>query len=209
MPRLLHYLLNTAVALTMGSLSMSRASGGIIYSDFGAGDTYNLTAGPSVGGSAGAFGVNIIEGAAFTAGFTETLTEIDAPFFNQGWPGMFNLELHADNGSGEIGALLESFQNVGPATTAGGIFSVYSSLHPLLTAGNTYWLIATPADTSTAVYWNENSIPSYGTTYQDINGSVGYSTNSLLPTFRVLGASAVPEPSSLLLGLAGLVSGGA
>ena len=209
MPRLLRFLLNTAVAMTLGNLSMPTASGGIIFSDFGPGDTYNLIAGLSVGGSAGAFGTNISEGAAFTAGFTATMSEIDAPFFNQGWPGIFNLELHADNGSGEIGALLELFQNVGPATPAGGIFSVQSSLHPLLTAGNTYWLIATPADTSTAVYWNENSIPSYGTTYQDQNGSVNYATNSLLPAFRVLGASAVPEPSSLLLGLAGLVSGGA
>ena len=209
MPRPLHCFLIMSVALTLGNLCASAANGGTIFSDFGPGDTYNLAAGPGVGGSAGAFGVNVLEGAAFTAGLTGTLSEIDAPFFNQGWPGIFNFELHADDGTGKIGALLESFDNVGPATPAGGIFSVYSSLHPILTAGSTYWLIATPADTSTAVYWNENSIPSFGTTYEDVNGTGNYSANSLLPAFRVLGASAVPEPSSLMLGLAGLVSGGA
>jgi hypothetical protein len=195
-----HRLSMATAALGLGLFCALPARGGIVFSDFGPGDTYNNTIGGySIGGASGAFGQVDIQGATFTAGLTGTLSEIDVPFNNQGWPGLFNLGLYANDGTGKVGALLEWFQNVGPATTSSGIFSVSSSLHPLLTTGDAYWLIATPADPSTAVYWNENSIPTYGTMYTDINGSVAYLTGQLLPAFRVIAATSVPEPSSLLL----------
>jgi hypothetical protein len=204
MNRLYYSLSIVTAALAFGLPCTTSARAGILFTDFGPGDTYISSAGYSIGGASGAFGQLNIMGATFTADLTGTLTEIDVPFFNQGWPGIFNLALYADDGTGKVGALLESFQNIGPATPAGGIFSVDSSLHPLLTAGDAYWLIATPASSSTAVYWNENSIGSYGTIYTDSGGSVNYSTDSTLPAFRVIGATSVPEPSALLLGLGGL-----
>jgi hypothetical protein len=210
MIRLFHTLSIVTAALGLGFFCTSPVHGGIVFSDFGPGDAYLSPGGYSIGGASGAFGQVNIQGATFTAALTGTLSEIDAPFNNQGWPGLFNLELYADDGTGKVGALLESFQNVGPATPSSGIFSVYSSLHPLLTAGDAYWLIATPADSSTAVYWNENSIPIYGTMYVDSNGSANYLADQLLPAFRVIAATSVPEPSSLTMGFISMaVLGGA
>jgi hypothetical protein len=204
MIRLCHRLRIVTAALGLGLVCAASARADVVFNDFGPGDAYNTLGGLPVGGSSGGFGQLDISGATFTAASTGTLSEIDVPFFNQSGPGIFNLELHADDGTGKVGALLESFENIGPATASQTIFSIVSTLHPLLTAGDAYWLVATPADPTTAVFWNNNSIGATGTIYEDFNGSVNYAPGEILPTFRVIASASVPEPSSLVLGVSGL-----
>lgn len=194
-----------ALGLSLACLPAARAD--VIFTNFGPGDAYDTGSGLTISGVTSPVGATYIQGSNFTAGVTANLSEIDVPFFLAAGSGLFNLGLYADDGTGHLGSLIESFQNIGPAVNSpGSIFSVSSALHPLLSAGVSYWLIASPADTGSWVAWDFATTGATSTVYTSLDGSASYNADRGSPAFRVIGAS-VPEPSSIaLLGLGGVAA---
>ena len=203
MIRMFHRAAIAALGLGLACLPSARAD--VIFNDFGTGDAFQGGTGLTIAGAASTVGSTDIQGATFTAGVTANLGEIDVAFFYAQGSGKFNLGLYADDGQGAPGTLLESIQAIGPAPAGlGELIAASSSLHPLLTAGTNYWLIASPSDPASWVGWNFNSAGATGTGYLNIDGDPFTLPDQVLPTFRLIGAS-VPEPSSMaLLGLGGL-----
>jgi hypothetical protein len=115
------------------------------------------------------------------------------------------LSLYADNNNYPA-ELLESyiFTPTIQFTTCCSLETVLSTTHPLLTAGQAYWLIATigsrlfPAPPENL--WNENSIGALGVSYSDGNVFVG----GPLGAFRVE-SFVVPEPEARKLFFVGLL----
>lgn len=87
-----------------------------------------------------------------------------------------------------------------------------SELHPLLTAGTQYWVIASTPIDNTGAGWNFNSIDDRGPhAFRSQSGGWSWQVeHNLRGAFRILGSPAeqpIPEPATLLLlgfGLAGL-----
>ena len=106
------------------------------------------------------------------------------------------------NAGGVPGSILESF-----ALTGNSRFPVLrtgtSTLHPLLTAGTTYWLVLTPGDSVGGWYFNNQGLN--GADYTHDNGTTWATDTQLTPAFDINGTTTgVPEPSSALLFLTGL-----
>lgn len=176
----------------------------VVYSNLGPGDSFNTGVGWTISGAASSVGAEFVAGTSFVAGSTASLTQIDVAFFLAGGTGAVDLALYADNGSGQLGALMESYSNVGPISGTAGIVSAASSLNPILTAGQTYWVVASPVDSGSWVAWNQNSTGALGSMYFQANGSGHYSADQYEGAMRVLG-QAVPEPASRVLCGLGLV----
>jgi hypothetical protein len=121
----------------------------------------------------------------------------------------------AADGGGVPGPSLEKVGSVTvPTLSLGTIYSLNSSLHPLLTAGSPYWFILQPTDPNSdvAAGWNLSSpaITGLGAqTFDPAQGSWGTNSATTLAAFEINGTpvgSAVPEPCTLtLLGVGGLL----
>ena len=194
---MIRFFLVAAVATMLVGPPSARAA--VIYSDFGPGDTFTPSQGFGIRGS-NVFGGSVSQGAMFTAGATGLLGEIDVAFFYASGSGQFNLSLYTANSSGQLGTLIETIMGgvVPTSDTSGAVIVESSLLHPLITAGTSYFLIASAANSQTNVAWNYNSTGTTGTLYSSDSRGVTYSSSTILPTFR-LQTSAVPEPSSLVL----------
>jgi hypothetical protein len=168
----------------------SPAYAATIYSTFGPGDSYETTAGWTIGGG----GQEIA--ASFSPGFDATLDSIRlAQFFVFG-TNDFTVYLAADGG-GEPGTAIESF--FGVPFTEGGILTLPSALNPFLNAGSTYWLVVTAPDLLASWgAWNYNDQGLSGFSYR-AGGDWTASTVGETPAFEVNGTAAVPEPATLLL----------
>jgi len=96
---------------------------------------------------------------------------------------------------------------LGPIGT-NALLDFNSATHPLLTAGTTYWLVAT-TDDSTVAEWNVNNQNIHGTYYSIQGGRELLIPDQLVGAFQVSGDLMVPEPASvtlLALGIVGLAS---
>ena len=181
------------VPLILASLA-PQAKAAIIYNNLASGDFVptegELIIGPSVGTP-----TNVTT--SFVAGVTANLTDIDFPvsYFLTG-RGFFDMTL--TNSSNTVleswGGLPAPFNPVGSTFPPVPVSDLTSSVHPLLTSGDTYTLTASAFDGFTDVFWDLDDSLNPGVT-------VG---------LRVLGTpSATPEPASLtLLGTGLLAFGG-
>ena len=194
--------LPAAVALALAVLA-GPAQGGLIYSTFGPGDSYDA-AGHPVGTSE-----NYMNAVSFTPVTTVTFdsARLGVAYLG-GATNAFTVSL-ANDSVGMPGSAIETFS--GLVFPSPGIVTVTSGVYPALAAGTTYWLIVhavDPSNTIGATLRNDQGIvggwahTESGAWYtgSDVTGS------NATPAFDVSGTEVVPEPSTLaLVGGAGLL----
>jgi hypothetical protein len=159
--------------------------------------------------------------AAFTPVSDAIFTGVDFAAELLGQPGDLTVALRVTGASGTPDAALETFTVAAPAFPS--LVSIASSLNPVLNAGTEYWLDISSA--STAAWWLDNDQGMDGLLAQKQNGRgfvllTDYEGNPpIQPAFRInddpLGLTSTsaaladpvhaPEPSSLLLVIAGLL----
>jgi hypothetical protein len=201
-----------SIVLTLASaLFASNAPASVLYSD------YNPAVINSFPSEVEAFtspGGTALTGAEFTPAQTGTLTSLTAPvgFLSLGGTGTMEFTLFAGLpnplspvdpfNSTPLDTLTATF-NAPVDVIQNEIFS--STLHPLLTAGQNYWLFVTPNSLSGASEWGLPSPGTSGMTETATDSVAGLSFNAsaqTLPAFEIAGqAAAAPEPdSSVALG---------
>jgi hypothetical protein len=186
-----------------------------LFTNFGAGFSYNIADGNPVG--SGFDGNAYVEGETFRSGSTADLSTVELALSDTGGStDTINVALHADAGD-KPGATLESWSipggTVGPFGTNNPPIVLISLLQPLLIAGDQYWLTAGSPITS-AYVWNFNST---GANADHANSTDNGATWFIGPSgfftpgaFEVDGTASVntPEPSSILLLLTGFAGSG-
>jgi hypothetical protein len=190
------------------------AQGGVIYTSFGAGNAYdtNLNNAFVIAGASSAFGATFTGGSSFVASTTATVDHVDLAVRTSsifGSDGNFSVQLWTSTGSGSglaIGTMLGSYSATAPSTAT--VLTVATPNHPTLTAGQTYFLIAVPADANSFVGWFANNQSLTGQIYESQNGTVDY-RNFTLTAFDVISpAVGIPEPSLACLSLIALGAAG-
>jgi hypothetical protein len=202
-----------AFAVLAGGAGPGRAD--IIFDNFEPGDKYITESGRAVG-FASPIGVFEVATAFTVAGGSFTLDQITLAVSLQGGLNLLDVAIAASDG-GLPGAVLETFHfdgAMGPLGSDNPPLVAGSVLHPLLTEGSQYWVIASASGATTAV-WNFNSTGGTGPTATREDGGV-WSLDDVQPlqgALRVSGTPAagpdppaVPGPSSLALLVAGAVS---
>ena len=193
-----------------------------IFSNLGPGDSFGMTSGWVVGNRTTPFGSVTLEvAAAFTPASDAIFTGVDfaAELLEQ--PGDLMVALLVTGDSGTPDAALETFTVAAPALPS--LVSIESSLNPVLNGGTEYWLDISSA--STAAWWLDNDQGIRGPLAENQNGQgfvllTDFAGNPpIQPAFRINGdplgstntfaaladPAETPEPSSLLLVIAGLL----
>lgn len=186
--------------------SAGAAQGAVLYSNLGPGDSYFTSAGtyPVWNLSSGGF---IHRAASFTVPGSGTVQfgSAELGFHLQNGSNSANVRLAAD-ASGLPGSTIESINITLPAPSATpGLVTATSATNPTLTAGSTYWIIASVNFAQTMATWGPNSTGAMGgnaTRTNFMNGQWISQGPSGVPSLRV--NSLVPEPSTALCAMLGL-----
>jgi hypothetical protein len=206
--------LTAPALLTLLFAAVPAARAGIVYSNFGAGFSYNTSEGNFIGNGLDGSGSNYAEADTFTASAAYTVTSLEIALSNYSGTNTDELQvsLSADSGSGSPGAVLASF-DVLPGTLGmfGGSNAPLTFTAPAgitLAAGGQYWVsVADIGGGSDSNVWNWNSTGDSSPQAISTDGGTTWFSPSGLPAgaYQVDGivASSVPEPSSLQLLLAG------
>jgi hypothetical protein len=191
-------------------LLLTTASGvraGIVYSNFGAGNSYNTSVGWTLGNDFS--GDNIAVGDTFTVSQTGTLSQITVALTFDFGVNAATISLRSDLG-GTPGAVLESWSvsslppdngNPQPLTTVTDVSNA------ALVAGTNYWVVVSTT-ASSGVTWMWNNIGTGGnpvagnhaTSYD--GGSTWSASNDSQSAFSVtenLPTASTPEPGTLTL----------
>lgn len=173
------------------------AHGAIIYTDYPkfTGNSYTV-----YGSGSETFKQSIA--GVFVPAATSTFTSAELGLFLNGNnvnSNNFTVSLNADN-SGVPGAAIETFSNVVVPLNNSTDLTLNSVLHPTLTAGTSYWLVAIAGNSATQGLWSfASSSTPMGTVGSSDDGGASWvaSTGQTLPVFQINGV--VPEPASLSL----------
>jgi hypothetical protein len=198
-----------AAVLGLTFLGVGTARAGYSYSNFGPGNSFDTTQNDAfvIAGASSIFGAAYGGGSSFTPTTTGAITEIDvavSTYLGLG-NGGFTLQLWTSTGSGTslaVGTMFDSYNAVAGSTA--GVVSILTPDDPVLTAGQTYFLIAQPLNANSVVLWYQNSTGASEQIYESKNGVADYKSEALT-AFDLVSPSVVPEPSSLVLcGIASL-----
>jgi hypothetical protein len=173
-------------------------AGTIIYSDFGAGQAYDNSAGWNVGA-----GSSVATG--FDPSASGTLSQVDVALENLGAIEPLSIMVETDSGGTPSGTVLDSWMlSTSSIASMPQTYTLSSSLNPALTAGTEYWLVLSSTDPNDSYAWMENST---GTTGKDYNNGSGWQIQPSLvtPAFDVeTGSASVPTPEPATLGFTAL-----
>jgi hypothetical protein len=177
-----------------------RASGGVVYTNLGAGGSFD-----------GNDQFTVASDDALAVQFTPTanfiFTDAELALVHKLGTNLYDVSLATDS-AGLPGTILETIalNGVLPTSTP-ALVTATSSLQPLLAAGSSYWLIVSAPDTGTQGGFAINSIgdlPNNNFAFSNTNTPLGPWTIDNLdqnrPAFQINGSLVpVPEPSSLFL----------
>jgi hypothetical protein len=212
-------LLRKFFALLCISIASSIAQASPIFSNFGAGYSYNANAGHFLGD--GSFGgiSNYAQASAFTASSNAALGTIIialSDVFDAGQPASVTVALQADSGHNTPGNLLESFaiaaHALGGLGNANPALTLSSLTHPLLSSGMQYWVSASTS-LANILAWNFNSTNDLTNNVETLSLDGGLTW--LTPFGNTRGAfevnpytptTTISEPSPALLLLGGILS---
>ena len=130
----------------------------------------------------------------FTVTQDRRLTDLQLPLFSSRGPGVATVWLMADDGS-LPGALIEQMTATDIATSGWPLKTVTSSLRPILSAGQTYW-VGLSTDRGADVAWGEVASGANGHWHRMNQGPWQYDAFNDASAFQVNGVP-VPEPSCL------------
>ena len=190
--------------LFMGLVAVRPAIAIDAYNNFGPGDSYDASTGYSVTGGDDDppfFFTPRIVGSRFTSEATGILAVIRIALHDNFTPGFnqVDIRLHEANGDGELGPIIAAFTR-GGLPPFGGLDApeTITSFDPsvVLTAGERYWIVVAPSDSTTEAFWNWNSTGA-GDRFAlstDFGGTYSYS-ESRVGALRIELIS-IPEPAS-------------
>jgi hypothetical protein len=203
-------------ALTLGAMAMVWASAGVgradvVYDSFGGGTGYSSSSWNDVAGPSAAIANPRSPAFPFTPASSFNFTLAELPLEHELGINHYTVSLRADQ-AGLPGAVLESFDLTNlPSYSSPGLTDVISASHPLLVAGQKYWLAAMPVSSTAMGLWamrspavggNKALTPDLGQTWT-LN-EFGFQTMSPM---RIEGTPA-PEPAGLaVLAVGGLLMG--
>lgn len=174
------------------------SSGGIIFSNFGPGDSFQQGTGESwaTGNGVNNGGQGARNAIAFHPGFDAYLDEIR---FAANWfAGTNELFVHVVTGDLNSPVVLESFKFSASSQAQSEIFSATSIVRPKLNGGQDYFLVLEVADLQNTIWgwqWNDQGEDGF---FSQFNNGPWFVQNDVRPVAEI-SATAVPEPSSVLL----------
>lgn len=187
------------------SLSASASHGVVIFSNFGAGDSYDTSGGLLISSEDSSLGGKSTVGFAFTTpgGGPFSYDTVSLAVGLMEGENLFDLSLAEDSGNFP-GVEIETLQFINQMVSepSGSIISANSLHHPVLSPTTQYWLLASTTGENTVVKWFFNDIGDSGPSATQFGINPLTVTTSTRGAFRI-----IPEPSSLLLlaiGVAGL-----
>jgi hypothetical protein len=205
-------LLVWALVLAFALLAPGPIRAANVYSDLGSGTTVYDPINPwcVTGASSPSCGPLTLRmvASSFTPSANYNLTQVDMALQFVSGTNQVDVSLATDGGGVPSGTTLASwsFSNLPPYNgSCCALQTETFSSGPVLTAGITYWLVASPGGTDTAAGWMHSSTG--GTNPLDYFNGAWNTTTGPAVAFDVIGNltdTAVPEPCTLLLVTLGL-----
>lgn len=176
----------------------------VVYDSFGPGNSYNSGVAWAVSGDSTSGGYRG-QAEFFIPGISGNLAGLQVATYHVSGSTLSNFYIAQDDGNGIPGVVLEAYLNV---QNVNGTQSIGSLTHPLLQAGQKYWLCDEPATSDAYNGWYQNSqnvINGFAFERAEWSWSAFTDTAHSPPSgvFRVT-VTPVPEPSGLELTLLSL-----
>ena len=184
----------------------------VVFSNFGVGDTYNISGAAGVFGSGSGVGQTIRRAASFIPATTTLLVDAQVPLSSSTPTPDIRLSIIEDNAGSPTGATVQ-ISGLSGITTR-NIYTFTFTGNQTLVAGTRYWIVMEPLNPNgtLSLSWHYNTTGNQG--YQSRFGTGAWQepVPNTVPTmaYRINGtAVVVPEAGTLALVGAGLAAFGA